>query len=332
MSRQPPSIEVSVIIPCYNYGRFLPDAVASVVAQTFTAWELIIADDGSSDATLDIARDLIARYPHCRIRLLHQPNQGASATRNNSARYAAGEYIMFLDADDTLAPAYLERTTSILRAYPSVGFVYTGMRFFGDDRLDWPSIRFDLRRLLWQNFVLSHALMRKAAFEQVGGFDTVHFPHGLEDWDFWLRLAVAGWDGWHIGEMMVFYRRHNESMMRKFIAQYEWDARAQVIRKHPHLYGRRLVAWATVHCARGGLPSAAQPVAQPGAMCEVLPSLIQDLAEMQPAPLETIAPRIPFARRLIRTIPFRARFEARCWLRRAQLAMRAANPWLYLAR
>jgi len=332
MTLAPRSVEVSVIIPCYNYARFLPHAVASVVRQTFTSWELIIVDDGSSDATLDTAKYLVAHYPNHRIRLLHQPNQGASVARNTGAHYAVGEYIMFLDADDMLAPTYLECTTAVLRARPSVGFVYTGMRFFGRDRHDWPSIPFDLQSLLLENFVLSHALMRRVALEHVGGFDTVHFPKGLEDWDFWLRLAVAGWHGWHINELLVFYQRHEDSMMHKFTSEYDWDARAQIIRKHPDLYGRRLVAWATVRCARRGLPSAAQLQAYHGEVCEVLPKPGVAPATKPPAPVLEAGPvRIPFVRRVIRIAPFRLRFRVKRWFRRAQLAMRAASPWLYSA-
>src|SRR5690349_15016470 len=94
------NVQVSIIVPCYNYARFLPDAVASVLAQTFEDWELIVVDDGSTDASLAVARQLIARHPDRRMRVFHQSNQGNAATRNTGAQLAVGEYIMFLDADD----------------------------------------------------------------------------------------------------------------------------------------------------------------------------------------------------------------------------------------
>ncbi|MDQ2998823.1 MAG: glycosyltransferase family 2 protein, partial [Chloroflexota bacterium] len=132
-------VQVSIIIPCYNYARFLPDAVASVLAQTFTSWELIVVDDGSTDATLTTARQLMTQYPDRRIRVFRQPNSGPAAARNTGAEHAIGTYLLFLDADDMLAPILLERATAILHAQPAVGFVYSGMRLFGHDRHAWPS-------------------------------------------------------------------------------------------------------------------------------------------------------------------------------------------------
>src|SRR5579859_7170453 len=107
-------INVSVIIPCYNYARFLPDAVASVVAQTYTCWELLIIDDGSNDDTLATAQQLQAIYPEQRIRVFHQPNCGQAATRNIGADHAQGNYLLYLDADDILAPQTLARMTLVL--------------------------------------------------------------------------------------------------------------------------------------------------------------------------------------------------------------------------
>src|SRR5690242_15286562 len=106
---------VSIVIPCYNYARFLPDAVGSVLAQTFPNWELIVVDDGSTDATSTTARQLMARHPDRRMRVFQQPNAGPAAARNTGAERASGEYLLFLDADDMLAPTLLERTVAILR-------------------------------------------------------------------------------------------------------------------------------------------------------------------------------------------------------------------------
>jgi glycosyltransferase involved in cell wall biosynthesis len=325
-------VEVSIIIPCYNYARFLPDAVRSVVAQTFQSWEIIIVDDGSNDDTIDIARRLMAQYPDRRIRLFHQPNQGLAATRNTGASYAAGEYVLFLDADDMLAPTLLERTTAVLREHPAVGFVYTGMRLFGRDEHDWPSVAYNRRILALEDYVLVHSLVRRSAWEQVGGFDTVHFPDSFEDWDFWLRLGAAGWQGWHVNELLVLYRRHGESMTDRFRPELKWNAFAQLIRKHPDLYGPRLVAWATVRCARRGLPGAGAP------QREVAAEQVRELGPLERPPAGEAGvtrageqqPTTPLWRRLIWKVPFPLRFRLKCWRRRGQLGLRAALPWRYL--
>jgi glycosyltransferase involved in cell wall biosynthesis len=300
------------------------------VAQTFSAWEIIIVDDGSIDDTLNVAQQLVVQYADRHIRVLQQPNRGLSAARNTGTRYAAGEFVMYLDADDLLAPTYLERTTAVLRGQPLVGFVYSGIRLFGHDEHVWPSVAFDLRTLMVENFVLSHSVLRRMAWEQVGGFDTVHCLYGLEDWDFWLRLAAAGWRGWHIEELLVFYRKHGRSMSDSLRLDQEWDARAEIIRKHPDLYGRRLAAWATVRCARHGRLHPARP-----ALCD---RDVRDLTVTDRVPPNTVTPALPpvevgrisFGRRLIRAVPFRLRFPVKCALRRVQLALRASCPWLYV--
>jgi glycosyltransferase involved in cell wall biosynthesis len=322
------SVIVSIIIPCYNYARFLPDAVASVLAQTLTDWELIVVDDGSTDATPTIARQLTAQHPDQRIRVFQQPNSGPAAARNTGAARASGTYLLFLDADDMLAPTLLERTVAILREQPAVGFVYSGMRLFGQDRHEWPSTTYDSRVLPIEDIVLSHALLRRVAWEQVGGFDTARVLWGLEDWDFWLRLAVAGWQGWHIDELLVLYRRHGHSLSDQIQRAKEWDARAHIIRKHPDLYGPRLAAWATVRCARRGVLTPAPSVLRAGDVRELGPleSAVSDPAP----PLEYGSVHISLMRRLIRTVPFKLRFRVKCWRRRILLGLRAAFPWFYL--
>ena len=322
------SIQTSVIIPCYNYARFLPDAVASVVAQTCADWELIVVDDGSGDATVSTAQLLMARHPGRRIRLFQQPNAGPAAARNTGAERALGEYLLFLDADDMLEPTLLEQTVAVLREQPSVGFVYSGMRLFGQDAHEWPSVPFDLALLMLDNYVLPHALVRHGAWAQVGGFDTAHFPYGFEDWDFWLRVAAAGWRGWHIAAPLVAYRRHGPSLSAAGV-NHEWDARAQIMRKLPRLYGPRLAAWASTYCARHPLPEPAQVVGWNDVRELGRPETFA-ADSLLAAPTKDAPAQISLGRRLIRTVPFDLRFRVKCWRRRAQLGLRAACPWLYL--
>ena len=109
---------VSIIIPAYNAELFLKETISSVYAQTFKNWEIIVVDDGSADQT----HQLVSENPDPRVKLIRQANQGVSAARNNGLRAAAGEYIIFLDADDLLMPRFIEARLSLLRENTEFGF------------------------------------------------------------------------------------------------------------------------------------------------------------------------------------------------------------------
>ena len=113
-----PSTRIAVVIPCYNHAHFLPEAVASVRAQTFERLELVIVDDGSPDNTAEVASRLIADNPERQIRLVRQRNQGLPASRNRGIETTDAEYILTLDADDRIAPDFVERCVAGLDDHP----------------------------------------------------------------------------------------------------------------------------------------------------------------------------------------------------------------------
>jgi glycosyltransferase involved in cell wall biosynthesis len=125
---------VTVVIPFFNGARFFADAVESVFAQTYDHWELLLVDDGSTDATTEIAKRYAANHPG-RVRYLEHPghaNRGASASRNFGSRSATGKYVAFLDADDEWLPGKLEQQVAVLEAHPEVGWVYgRGLWWYG---------------------------------------------------------------------------------------------------------------------------------------------------------------------------------------------------------
>ena len=119
-----------MIIPCYNYGRYLPEAVGSVVGQTMGDLEIIIVDDGSTDGE---TAEVIGGFTDRRIRTRRTPNRGISAARNAGLDMARGEFIAFLDADDFWEPTKLERQVAIMDAEPAVTLVFTDLRRFSAD-------------------------------------------------------------------------------------------------------------------------------------------------------------------------------------------------------
>jgi len=191
---------VSIIIANYNYGHFLAEAIESALAQTWQPLEVIVIDDGSTDDSLALA----GRYP---LTVLSQPNQGVSAARNNGAARAAGEYLFFLDADDILLPDAIERLVMELeRAGPQAGFAYGRMQYFGEKNGLFTSHAFEPSALARENYIPACSLIRRSAFDQVGGWDRGFALR--EDWELFVRLWHAGYSGAFHPEVYIRCRKH----------------------------------------------------------------------------------------------------------------------------
>jgi len=184
--------KVSIIIPTYNRGVLLHKAIDSVLAQTFSDYELIIVDDGSTDGT----RDVVARYGSGKIRYIFQENKGKSAARNLGIKLADGEYIAFLDSDDMFLPSKLQLQVEVLDAHGSCGFIYSYASnvdesgnllnyHFEGNLSGW--IYPDLL-LIKNNCIATPTVMvRAAVLAEIGGFD--ESMHICEDLDLWRRIA-----------------------------------------------------------------------------------------------------------------------------------------------
>lgn len=187
LSSEPSPLEsprISVVIPAYNAAAIVGRAIESALAQTAPPLEVIVIDDGSTDNTADVA----AAYEP-RIRLLRQENAGPAAARNHGAKVSTGDWIALLDADDSWLPQKLSRQAAFTHD-PNVGLVHC----VREDRADLvpEEINFDE---LWQrnHIANSSVIVRKTAFDQVGGFDEDRALISLEDYNLWLRLAAKGW-------------------------------------------------------------------------------------------------------------------------------------------
>lgn len=180
-----PDLTISVIIPAYNAAHFLPRSLGSVFAQTLPPHEVIVVDDGSTDATAQIAEQLGAK-------VISRPNGGLAAARNTGIKAASGDWIALLDADDSWSPEKLELQAAAIQ--PGTVLVYTGIRFF-DDRgtrsikpgMD-PSVA--LKRLRFQNPIPVTYLVRKDALLNGGGYR--EDVRACEDWEMLVRLSRLG--------------------------------------------------------------------------------------------------------------------------------------------
>jgi glycosyltransferase involved in cell wall biosynthesis len=205
---------VSVVIPTYNYARYVPEAVDSVLAQSFEELEVIVVDDGSTDQTAEILRSFGEQ-----IRNIRQEHRGLSAARNTGIRAARGQYVAFLDSDDLWLPEKVSLQIARLDAEPEVGLVYCETLLFDDSALATPTLHSDWashpsgRILPWlvrQNVIPSPTpIVRRELFERVGLFDET--LSACEDWDMWIRIGrvceIA-----YVNQVLAKYRRHRENM------------------------------------------------------------------------------------------------------------------------
>ena len=203
-------------MPAYNVAPYLGAAIGSVLDQTFTDLELLVIDDGSTDATLDIAKAWARRDP--RVRLLQKANGGISSARNVGLRAASGAVIAILDSDDLWAPGYLAAQMRILEQRPEIDIVtgnawFLGGRLTGRPARPVPDSRPapDLSRILADEtaiFIMS--IFRYRVYETIGGFDETLRTN--EDYDFWLRAAAAGFLFYRNDEPLGQYRRRDDSL------------------------------------------------------------------------------------------------------------------------
>jgi len=196
---------VSVVIASYNCAPFIAQTLASLSAQSYPNWECLVTDDGSTDET----REVVTRYARTdeRVKYFHQPNRGVSAARNAGLGHSRGDYVQFLDADDLLEAGKLAAHVEYLEQHPETDIVYGGVRYFESERPDelmrsmepgvkpWGTMSGRgeplVRALSVANFIpINCALLRRSVVDAVGLFDETLPP--LEDWDYWLRCALAG--------------------------------------------------------------------------------------------------------------------------------------------
>lgn len=231
---------VSVIIPCYNYAHYLPEAVTSVINQTLQNFEIIIVNDGSTDNTIEIATKLIEFYNQYSIMLINQPNSGHPAhSRNRGITEASGTYILPLDADDKLHPLCLELLVKALDKDTSCSISYCDTVRFGDENLSYANPNWDPVLLLSHNYLNYCSLYTKNLWETTGGYKEC----GYEDWEFWINAVEHGFNAVRIPQELFYYRVKNTG---KLLTDQEHDHEniATLMIMHSKLFTSEQIEWA----------------------------------------------------------------------------------------
>ena len=225
--------KVSVVIPCYNHGQYLDEAVNSILKQTYQDFEIIIVNDGSTDP---FTAEKLRNYYKPKTTIIHTENRGPSAARNTGIRAAKGEYIVTLDADDWFAASFLEKAKAIIEQYPAIGVVTCGIQDFGiSTKRHFPQGG-DVTNFLVRG-IIGSVFFRKCCWEQTKGYDEQMRTAGYEDWNFILEVTKRGWKVHVIEEYLLYYRRHPFSRKTKSDASRPEFVR-QIVKNHHDLFAQ----------------------------------------------------------------------------------------------
>ena len=227
---------VSVVIPCYNDGHYLDDSVSSAKRQTFSDLEIIIVNDGSTDAA---TLQKLNSFSDPLVTVLHKENGHLSSARNHGIRYAKGQIIVTLDADDKFEKTFVEKGIAVLQSDKDAGAVTCYLKSFGLKKNKWKPLGGDIKNFLYRQESCASAMFRKECWEKVGGYDE-NMKNGYEDWEFWIRLTSSGWKVHVLKEYLLNYRVTEKSMLlteseprREAIVDY-------IMEKHKELYWAQL--------------------------------------------------------------------------------------------
>ena len=229
--------KVSIITPVYNRPDYLEEAVESIRQQSFTDWEHIIIDDGSTNPATKKVLEKIAK--HFKISIYRINNRGLSGARNFGITKSAGEYILTLDDDDKWHPDFITAALNIFEAKQQTGAVTAWMKEFGlSDRII-KTKGGDVRNFLTENNS-AHGIFKKEHWEKVGGYDE-EMKAGYEDWDFWLRLTASGYNVEVVQEPFFFYRIHRDSSLYKEAWSKHLSLFRYIVEKNVKVYKENVV-------------------------------------------------------------------------------------------
>lgn len=233
MSVKKKEYKISVIIPCYNQGKFVDDAVGSVLKQTYQNFEIIIINDGSTD---EFTNNLLKNYNKPNTKVYHTKNQGLASTRNYGFQLSTGDLIQFLDADDFLDERKFETQIKEFQEDNSLDVCYTNYKFFYDESQKYSKAQmqdklgknpFDDFVYKWQrglSIPIHCGLFKKSIFDKSGPF--IGGFKAIEDWIMWVAIAKKGCRFKYLDETFAFYRIQSGNMTKNKEFMLYWVARA----------------------------------------------------------------------------------------------------------
>lgn len=228
---------ISIIIPCYNQGSWLLETLESLNLCDRQLFEVIVVNDGSSDQT---TVKILTELKNQGLNVIFQENAGLSAARNAGINISKGDFILPLDSDNKIRPAYLTRALEIFDKCPEVDVVYGNALYFGAREGEWKPGSFNLQKIMISNYIDACALVRKEKLKTIGLYD-IAMRDGWEDWDLWLRIAFSDGRFFYIDEILWDYRVTQNSMSKTLYRSYEKPNKIEnyVNAKYPDKMGQQ---------------------------------------------------------------------------------------------
>ncbi len=226
--------KISIIVTCFNYGGYLPEAIDSVLGQTFQDFEIIIVDDCSDDNTTPaIVKEQAKRDKRIKV-IFHEENKWVAAARNTGISVANGKYILSLDADDKIMPTYLEKILDLIEK-KDADLAYCHTQFFeGKNSIFYhPHPKKVKRTLPFTNFMPQTCVHTKSCWEEFGGYNENLF--GYEAWDFWIYFVEYDKKIVLLNESLLLYRIHGDSKVHKS-KKIDNELKKTIKQNHPNLY------------------------------------------------------------------------------------------------
>lgn len=213
------SSKVSVIMGIFNCAATLSDAIESILAQTYTNWQMIMCDDGSTDNTYDIALKYVERYPDKFILFRNEKNLGLNQTLNKCLAVADGDYIARMDGDDISLENRFEKEVSFLDNNPEYSIVSVPMKYFDDNGVFGTGVgkgEPNMKKIpLATPFCHAPCMVRKEAYEAVGGYSVDKRLLRVEDWHLWIKMYSKGYKGYVLDEPLYLMRDDRNAYSRR---------------------------------------------------------------------------------------------------------------------
>ena len=234
--------KIAVITPLFNQGHFLEDTIKSVVKQTYKNWEMVICEDCSTDNSFEVAQQLVQKYAQYPIKLIRNPqNLGVAKTRNNAIKNTNTEYFLPLDADDMIAPTFLEECMETM-LQSGVDIVYTDVRHFGGENKIATTIDFDPVMLFVFNYISVCSLFKRKIWETVGGYNNQTIS--AQDYNFVLRAVKNGFIAKRIPKPIYHYRILKDGMFASITNSKSNWVNAQLIVANNDVFTDEQIKWA----------------------------------------------------------------------------------------